>query len=100
MKWDNYFLDICKTVATKSSCLSRQIGAILVKDTSILATGYNGPSRGIPHCDTMIRREAIIEEFSMGTTQDARQLRTNLHICPRQILCYKSGKGQIGRAHV
>ena len=49
-KWDPYFLTICNAVASKSSCLSRQIGAILVRDKSVVATGYNGPARGYPHC--------------------------------------------------
>ena len=50
MKWDEYFLDICCSISTKSPCLSRKIGAILVRDNSIISTGYNGPPRGVPHC--------------------------------------------------
>jgi len=50
LKWDTYFHSICVAVASKSPCLSRKIGAILVKDHSIVSTGFNGPSRGIPHC--------------------------------------------------
>ncbi|MDP8268301.1 MAG: hypothetical protein P9L97_06180 [Candidatus Tenebribacter davisii] len=40
LSWDEYFFSITKVVATKSSCLRRQIGAIAVKDKRILATGY------------------------------------------------------------
>lgn len=48
--WDQYFMDITRLVATRSSCLRRQVGAILVKDRNILATGYNGVPTGISHC--------------------------------------------------
>jgi dCMP deaminase len=48
--WDEYFLDIARLVATRSTCLRRQVGGVLVKDKRILATGYNGPPSGLPHC--------------------------------------------------
>ena len=48
--WDEYFMDIARLVASRSSCLRRQVGAILVKDKNILATGYNGTPSGIAHC--------------------------------------------------
>ena len=49
--WDQYFMDITRLVATRSTCLRRQVGALLVKDRNILATGYNGVPSGISHCD-------------------------------------------------
>ena len=49
--WDQYFMDITRLVATRSTCLRRQVGAILVKERNILATGYNGVPSGITHCD-------------------------------------------------
>jgi len=49
-KWDNYFLGIAKLVSERSTCLRRKVGAILVKDNRILATGYNGAPSGITHC--------------------------------------------------
>lgn len=48
--WDAYFMDITRTVATRSTCLRRQVGAIIVKDKRILSTGYNGAPAGITHC--------------------------------------------------
>ena len=48
--WDQYFMDITHLVATRSSCLRRQVGALLVKERNILATGYNGVPSGITHC--------------------------------------------------
>jgi len=51
--WDQYFMDITRLVATRSSCLRRQVGALLVKDRNILATGYNGVPSGITHCQAV-----------------------------------------------
>ena len=51
--WDQYFMDITRLVATRSTCMRRQVGAVLVKDRNILATGYNGVPTGISHCDTV-----------------------------------------------
>ena len=48
--WDEYFMTIAKEVATRSTCLRRHVGAILVKDRRILATGYNGAPKNLAHC--------------------------------------------------
>lgn len=48
--WDEYFMEIAKLVASRSTCLRRQVGAVMVKDKNILATGYNGTPSGIRHC--------------------------------------------------
>jgi dCMP deaminase len=48
--WDEYFMEITHLVAKRSTCKRRQVGAILVKDKRILATGYNGAPPGLPHC--------------------------------------------------
>jgi len=48
--WDEYFLQIAKLVATRSTCLRRQVGAVLVKDKRVLATGYNGAPSKLSHC--------------------------------------------------
>jgi len=49
--WDEYFISIAEMVATRSTCLRRHVGAILVKDKRILATGYNGAPAGLKHCE-------------------------------------------------
>lgn len=49
--WDEYFLNIAKLVSTRSTCLRRQVGAVVVKNKQVLATGYNGAPSGIEHCD-------------------------------------------------
>lgn len=59
--WDEYFMRIAAVVAERSSCLRRNVGAILVRDRRLLATGYNGAPAGIKHCgeDGMVcEREA------------------------------------------
>jgi dCMP deaminase len=90
LNWDNYFLEICKAIATKSPCLSRQIGSVLVRDKSIVSTGFNGPPRGIPHCGKeRVRKDEIIrttifKDPNLSTPQFES-------ICPRKVLGYASG---------
>lgn len=49
--WDEYFLDICDTVATRSTCDRAHVGALIVRGKDIISTGYNGAPSGEPHCD-------------------------------------------------
>ncbi len=51
--WDEYFMEITRLVATRSTCLRRQVGAVFVKNRNILATGYNGVPSGITHCSVV-----------------------------------------------
>jgi dCMP deaminase len=48
--WEEYFMEITRLVAKRSTCLRRQVGAVLVMDKRILATGYNGAPSGLAHC--------------------------------------------------
>ncbi|MGI5920587.1 MAG: deoxycytidylate deaminase [Syntrophomonadaceae bacterium] len=48
--WDQYFLQLADLVSSRSTCLRRQVGAVLVKEERIIATGYNGAPRGLKHC--------------------------------------------------
>ena len=48
--WDDYFMKIAEDVATRSTCIRRNVGAIIVKDKRILSTGYNGAPTNIAHC--------------------------------------------------
>lgn len=58
--WDEYFMEITRLVARRSTCLRRQVGAVIVKDKNILATGYNGAPSGTAHClDTGCLREKL-----------------------------------------
>lgn len=48
--WDQYFMTITRTVAERSTCKRAKVGATIVRDKNILATGYNGSPAGLPHC--------------------------------------------------
>jgi len=48
--WDHYFMDIAREVATRSTCDRKHVGAVIVRDKTILSSGYNGSIRGLPHC--------------------------------------------------
>ncbi len=48
--WEQYFMEIAKLVSTRSTCLRRQVGAVLVRNKHIISTGYNGVPRGLVHC--------------------------------------------------
>ncbi|MCD8200233.1 MAG: cytidine/deoxycytidylate deaminase family protein [Coriobacteriaceae bacterium] len=48
--WDEYFMDLAEHVASRSTCLRRKVGAVLVRDKRIVATGYNGGPTGLAHC--------------------------------------------------
>ena len=48
--WNTYFMNIARAAATRSTCERKQVGAVIVRDKSILSTGYNGSIRGMPHC--------------------------------------------------
>ena len=60
--WDEYFIDIVELVKTRSTCLRRQVGALVVKDKRIIATGYNGAPSGCKHCSELgcVREELQI----------------------------------------
>lgn len=89
-KWDDRFISICDTIASWSSCLSRKIGSIVVKDKTILATGYNGPPRGVAHCgkerntkDAYLFKALASTSLKLGDDT----------VCPRYRMDLKSGEG-------
>ena len=59
---DEYFMKMAYLVRTRSTCLRRAVGAVIVKDTRILSTGYNGAPKGLPHCEEVgcLRQERNI----------------------------------------
>ncbi len=60
--WDEYFMRLAYLVSTRATCTRRKVGAVIVKDRRVLATGYNGPPKGLAHCDVTgcIREELDI----------------------------------------
>ena len=60
--WDEYFMRLAYLVSTRATCTRRKVGAVIVKERRVLATGYNGPPKGLAHCDVTgcIREELNI----------------------------------------
>ena len=93
-KWDKYFYDVAYAVAQNSKCLSRKIGAVIVRGKSIIATGYNGPPSGVKHCADRWGLYDENDPIYHGANPDgiaAPQIDDN--ICPRQTFGYQSGEG-------
>ena len=92
MNWDQYFLNICDVISENSKCYSRKVGAIIVKDKSIISTGYNGPPRGVPPCDERYNNmldTGLVKEFIKRDIP----YRSGIKNCPRRILNFKSREG-------
>ncbi len=51
--WDEYFMQMAELVATRSTCLRRHVGAVIVQDKHVVSTGYNGAPRGVAHCQEL-----------------------------------------------
>jgi len=91
-KWDEWYFELCEKVAENSKCLSRHIGAIMVRDKAVISQGYNGPPRGVSHCG--IRHQLDNGLLSQYKAID-KYFVTDIEVqkCPRYILGYKSGEG-------
>lgn len=55
--WDSYFMQYAELASTRTTCLRRRVGAVLVRKNQILSTGYNGPPSGCTHCRSCLRQE-------------------------------------------
>ncbi len=106
--WDEYFMTLANQVASRTTCLRRAVGAVIVKDRRILATGYNGVPSGIRHCAEVgcLREElgvpsgqrheicrglhaeqnAIIQAARFGTDIDGATIYVNTQPC---VVCAK-----------
>jgi len=102
--WDRYFHTVCDAVASKSKCISRQIGVVIVRDHSIVSTGYNGPARGYPHCTPvsvpMVADNVKLADLSKlepgSIIKVDKPVKINFTLsCPRRAKGYKSGEGLV-----
>jgi dCMP deaminase len=85
-RWDVFFYKIANAAAEQSLCLNRKIGAVLVRNKRIIATGYNGPPEGIPPCSirpkTDPRFAAVVDMIWTGEE------------CPRRAIGLTHGEGR------
>ena len=93
--WDEYFMRIAQVVSTRATCDRRHVGAVIVRDRTILSTGYNGSIRGLPHCDDVghlmegghcvgtvhAEANAIIQAAKNGVRIDGAELYTTASPC-------------------
>ena len=100
MEWDEWYYEICTVVAKKSQCLSRKIGAILVKDKAVISQGYNGPPRGVKTCDERWLTDGKLRDkagyWDQFITRESEAFTDHLEgKCPRYVpeLGFKSGEG-------
>jgi dCMP deaminase len=80
--WDEYFIAIAKLVATRSTCNRREVGAVIVKDKRILATGYNGVPSGLIHC---LDRQCLRDKLGIPSGQ-RQELCRGIHAEQNAIL--------------
>ena len=107
--WDEYFMEMAVLTAKRSTCLRRQVGAVIVKDKHVVASGYNGAPTGLAHCDEMggclrqqlgvpsgqrhelcralhAEQNAIIQAAAQGNSIDGASIYVTNHPC---IICAK-----------
>jgi len=90
---DQWFYNMAVVVGSYAKCHSRKIGAVLVRDKSVISTGYNGPPKGVPTCD---QRWFIDEAFRQKYGHHLNNLKSDAKVkgvCPRRIIGFPSGQG-------
>lgn len=98
--WDQYFMKFAEQASTRGTCDRKKVGAVIVRDRTILSTGYNGAVRGTPHCDEVghlmehdhcvrtahAEANAIVQAARNGTAIDGGTIYTNASPC---FICFK-----------
>jgi dCMP deaminase len=93
--WNDYFMNIARQAATRSTCDRKHVGAVIVRNKTILSTGYNGSIRGMPHCDEVghqlegghcvatihAEANALIQAARNGVTIEGAELYTTASPC-------------------
>lgn len=85
-RWDSFFYHIAQDCASMSRCLSRQIGAVIVRDHRIVSTGYNGPPSGILPCNKRHKKDPYLNNLYNESKVSIR------NSCPRTLLGASSGE--------
>jgi dCMP deaminase len=93
--WHEYFMNIARQAATRATCDRKHVGAVIVRNKTILSTGYNGSVRGMPHCDEVghemenghcvatihAEANALIQAARNGVNIDGAELYTTASPC-------------------
>lgn len=93
--WHRYFMGIAHQASTRSTCQRKHVGAVIVRDKTILSTGYNGSVRGLPHCEDVgcvmedghcvatvhAEANAIIQAAKNGVSIEGSELYTTASPC-------------------
>lgn len=96
LSWHDYFINIAKVTSERATCNRRKVGAVLVKDRRILATGYNGSPPGEPHCNDVgcqmenghcartihAEANAVAQAARFGISIEGARLYCTLEPCP------------------
>lgn len=108
LSWDQYFMEIAEVAQKRSTCIRRQVGAVIVKENRIMATGYNGAPKGVKHCEEVgclreklqipsgqrhelcralhAEQNAIIQVANLGASIEGATLYCTHHPC---VICAK-----------
>jgi len=87
--WDIHFMREAKLWMGRSKCLSRQIGSVLVQGKHVIATGFNGPPSGVPHCDHRDNKGNYVPDNYIVKDGETFPFTT----CPRRRMGFPSGEG-------
>lgn len=68
LNWDEYFLEIAKTISKRGTCIRRNYGAVVVKKNKIISTGYCGAPKGLPNCSDI--EKCFRQEYSIPSGQN------------------------------
>jgi dCMP deaminase len=90
ISWDEYFIQSAELIARRSTCMRRQVGAVLVKDNRIIASGYNGAPSGIKHCGD--REEGCLRMAMNIKSGERHELCRAIHAEQNALIqCSKNG---------
>lgn len=100
---DEYFMSMAHLISERSTCLSRKVGAVMVKNKQVLSTGYNGAPKGLPHCEELggcMRRgdihppyiDIFLEQYEENEDIDKEKMMEEIDFFPKKGEGVKSGR--------